>query len=53
MDIPQVFEKYFEEYYVLLLLKTLYGLKNAAYAFWCKILKDFQSMGCKRSKADP
>ena len=31
MDIPQVFEKYFEKDYILLLTKTLYELKNAAY----------------------
>ena len=53
MDISQVFYKYLEEDYLLLLLKTLYGLKNAAYAFWCEILKAFKSMDCKRSKDYP
>ena len=34
MYIPKIFQKYFEEDQVLLLLKTLYGLKNAAYKFF-------------------
>ena len=33
MEIPKVLCIYFEEYYVFLLLKTLYGFKNAAFAF--------------------
>ena len=53
MEIPQGFDKYFEEDYVLLLLNTLYGSKNEAYVFWCKIMKAFKSMDCKRSKAEP
>ncbi len=35
------------------LLKTLYGLKQAAMAFWCKLLKAMRSMGFTRSTADP
>ena len=53
MEIPQGFDKYFEDNYVLLLLNTLYGLKNEAYAFLCKIMKAFKAMDCKRSKSDP
>ena len=34
MDITQVFDKYFQENYPLMLLKTLYGLNNVAYEFW-------------------
>jgi hypothetical protein len=34
MEIPQGFEKYYPKNAVLLLLKTIYGLKQAALAFW-------------------
>jgi hypothetical protein len=34
-------------------LKTIYGLKQAAYAFWKKLLQAFKVMGYIRSKADP
>ena len=37
---------------VLLLLNIIYGLKNAAKAFWKEILKAFGTMKCKRSDAD-
>jgi hypothetical protein len=40
-------------YYVLLLLQTLYGLKQSAMAFWKKLLQAFHSMSFQRSKADP
>ena len=38
---------------VLLLLRTLYGLKQAAMAFWRELLKAIYSMGTQRSHADP
>jgi len=41
MEVPQGFKKYFPWNVVLLLLKTLYGLKQAAYAFW---LTDIRSI---------
>ena len=54
MEIPQGFEKYYDpNVYVLLLLQTLYGLKNAGMAFWKALLQCFYSMGYERSKADP
>ena len=34
MEIPHIFKNYLEKYHVLLLLKTLYSLKNVAYAFF-------------------
>jgi hypothetical protein len=34
-------------------LQTLYGLKQAAMAFWRKLLEAFKSMNFTRSKADP
>jgi hypothetical protein len=54
MKVPQGFESYYDpRIYVLLLLQTLYGLKQAARAFWNKLLMAFRSMGFNRSKADP
>ena len=54
MEVPQGFEKYYDPTKVLLLLlRTTYGLKQAAYTFWKELLKAFRSMGFARSKADP
>jgi hypothetical protein len=53
MEVPQGFEKHYQEGTVLLLLKTIYGLKQAAYAFWKQLLMAFHSMNYKRSKIDP
>ncbi len=54
MKVPQGFERFYSENAVLLLLKTIYGLKQAAMAFWKELLKAFYGMGYnKRSKADP
>ena len=54
MEVPEGFEKYYDPmYYVLLLLQTLYGLKQSALAFWRVLLKCFRDMKFKRSKADP
>jgi hypothetical protein len=53
MGIPEGFEQYHGANYVLLLLRTLYGLKQAAFAFWKELLKAFRLMEYKRSKADP
>jgi hypothetical protein len=54
MEVPQGFEKHYDPmYYVLLLLKTIYGLKQSAFQFWKTILLCFSSMGFVRSKADP
>ena len=54
MEVPEGFEHHYDpRYYVLLLLQTLNGLKQAALAFWKKLLMCFKSMGFDRSKADP
>ena len=53
MEIPQGFEKCCPKNVVLLLLRTICGLKNSAMAFWRKMLSAFYKMDCKRSKADP
>jgi hypothetical protein len=52
--VPQGFEKHYDPmYYVLLLMKTIYGLKQSAFQFWKAILLCFSTMGFKLSKADP
>jgi hypothetical protein len=53
MGVPEGFEKYYAKNYVLLLLQTLYGLRQSAYTFWKQLLKAFKLMGYKRSKANP
>ena len=54
MEIPEGFEKYYDPMeYLLLLLRTIYGLKNAAMAFWKELIKCFNSMKYQKSKADP
>jgi hypothetical protein len=53
MKIPQGFEKHFPEESVLLLLKCLYGLKQATKAFWRQLLRAAGAMGLKQSTADP
>ena len=45
MEIPEGFEHYYDSVeYLLLLLRTIYGLKNAAMAFWRELVKCFKSM---------
>ena len=53
LKIPQGFEKHYPKGWLLLLLKTIYGLKQAAFAFWKALLKAFKAMKFERSKADP
>jgi hypothetical protein len=53
MCIPQVMEKFYPLHWILLLLKTIYGPCQSAYAFWHMfLLSVFRSMGFKRSKAN-
>jgi len=51
--IPQGFEKHFPEGSVILLKKCLYGLKQAAKAFWRQLLHAASAMGLTQSMADP
>jgi hypothetical protein len=53
MEIPQGFERFYGNNCVLLLKRTIYGLVQAAYAFWRELLKALQDMKYTRSKADP
>ncbi len=53
MYVPQGFEQFYPKNVLLLLLRTLYGLKHAAMAFWKETQQAFKSMEHTRSKADP
>lgn len=52
MKVPEGFEKFYPKDCVLRLLRTIYGLKEAAMAFWKEMLKAFGHMGYERSNAD-
>ena len=51
--VPPGFEKHFPAECVILLLKCLYGLKEAAKAFWRQLLRATKKMGLTCSSADP
>jgi hypothetical protein len=54
MEIPEGFEQYYHPAgFIWLLLRTIYGLKQAAVAFWKQLILAFASMNYRRSKADP
>jgi hypothetical protein len=53
MKVLQGFEKHFPEGSVLLLKKGLYGLKQAAKAFWRQLLRAESAMGLKQSTTNP
>jgi len=54
MEVPKGFEKFYDPFtVVLLLLKTIYGLKQATYAFWRKLVEAFWAMEYERCKGDP
>ena len=53
MEIPKGFKNFYPKNVLLLLKKTLYGVKNAAKAFWLVLLKIMASIGLLQSKADP
>jgi hypothetical protein len=44
LAVPEGFEKYYPTNSVLLLKKTIYGLKQAAYAFWQQLVKAFEAI---------
>ena len=53
MEVPEGFEKFYPVGCLLLLLQTIYGLKQAAFAFWVQLLKALRDMKFDRSNADP
>jgi hypothetical protein len=53
LRIPQGFENDYNKNDVLQLKQTIYGLNQAALAFWKELLQAFKKMGFRRSSADP
>eukprot|EP00957_Ditylum_brightwellii_P097786 7446321-Ditylum_brightwellii.AAC.1 len=53
MNVPQGFAKFYPSDVLLLLLRTIYGLKQAAMQFWHALLAAMTDMTFKRNKADP
>jgi len=53
MEIPEGFEWFYPTCVLLLLLKTIYGLKQSAFEYWRVLLKAMRGLGLLRSKADP
>ena len=53
LEVPESFEKHYEEGTVLELKRTIYGLKHSAFEFWKELLMVFESMRFRRSEADP
>ena len=53
MTVPDGLEDEYETNVLLKLLAPIYGLKNAAMAFYCKLKKCMEGIGCERSLADP
>jgi hypothetical protein len=52
LSIPKGFENFYPSNYVLLLLKTLYGTKQAALQFWRKLVEALTGKGYNKSRAD-
>jgi len=53
MNVPEGFEKFYPSNVLLLLLRTVYGLKQAAMQYWREMVKAFTYMQYERNKADP
>jgi len=53
MTVPQGFEKFYPPNVMLLLLQTIYGLKQAAIQYWQEMVRAFKYMKYLRSKANP
>ena len=53
MKVPEGWEYLYPPNTVLLLLRTIYGLKQAAMVFWKELLRAMRGMGVERSTVDP
>jgi len=53
MHVPKGFEKFYPAGILLLLLKTIYGLKQAAFEYWKALLEALKAVGLARSRVDP
>jgi hypothetical protein len=52
LQLSQGFEIYYEKGTVIMLQRTIYGLKQAAFAFWRELLMTFNTMDFKCISAD-
>lgn len=52
MKVPEGFEKFYPREVLLRLLRTIYGLKQAAMQFWSKMCQAFAFMWYNRNEAD-
>jgi hypothetical protein len=53
MKVPEGFQKFYRSYVVLKLLRTLYGLAQAAVQFWRKCRVAMSAMNMARNAVDP
>ena len=53
MEVPEDWEHFHPHNALLLLLRTFYGLKQVAMAFWKELFRAMRGIGLKRSTADP
>jgi len=53
LKVLEGFKQYYLRNVVLMVLRTIYSLCEAAIAFWKEMLKAFKAMKFKRSTADP
>ena len=53
MGVPQGFEDIYPPNVVLLLLQTIYGIKQASVTYWKRAKQALCAMKCKRNAADP
>lgn len=53
MKVPEGFKKFYPVgFLLLLLLQTIYGLKQAVFVFWIQLLKSLHDMKLDHSKAE-
>ena len=53
MQVPEGWGHFYPPNAILLLVRTIYGLKQATMAFWKELLRAMRGMGLERSTADP
>ena len=53
MKVPEGFRKYYPSYVLLRLLRTIFGLKQAAMQFWREARQAMDKMNMKYNRAHP
>eukprot|EP00957_Ditylum_brightwellii_P192940 14691054-Ditylum_brightwellii.AAC.1 len=53
IKVPKCFEKFYPDNVVLMLLRTIYGIKQAAMVFWKELLECMMKMKYHRNGVDP